>query len=1514
MLRFHEQSKTKDVMQSDDFDLKDKDNFCASIHACVADYVPLENEQFQELVIESKGNHYVAHIEKILDVDFLDAKPVDADEAIEAIKNLPHKTNLLTDESFTQLQAMLRKHKDLLQPPDGKPLSVVTKHVITEKPGAIPSYERARRLGPAEMTELHKQIQFLLGMDYIEPTKSPYGAPVIFAPKKDGSLRLACDFRKLNRQTVIPEGGLPKIEEIFDIIGQPGKKVFSSMDLRWGFWNILNTPETAQKATITTPLGSYAWKVLPFGVSGAPRTMQFAMEEILRPFLSKFCMVYLDDVFIFSDNEEQHAEHLRLILAALEKAKMKINLAKCQFFKSEINCLGWIIGVDGRRVQPSKIKAITAWPIPKNAPEIAQFMGAVKHLAPVIPNLSEMAVPLNEATHGLDIKKRQSHPPPVEWTKDMQKSFDALKSALTSPAVLRIPDITKPFTIQCDASGKAIAATLFQNYDGKDYPVAYISKKLSDQEQRWPIGEKEAFSFVYAFKKWDHYLFGAKVEILGDHKPLIALRTNPKPTRKQAGWLAFLESFDYIYNHIKGENNVLADAMSRRSDYVDVNFTTLVMYLMAEDDFDLYGKVDIDYMPRDDDYSCGAPLELINTIFGFPYDIGSDIEDSIYDVSALNVAYINHSAFTYDNLLSSKTLRESDALPSLQKLQSWLANPSNLYAHDKTARQAILDIRADKPTDFVLESSTDVLFYRTKRDNKPRLFVPEVMQATVMDLIHSSPLAGHLGNAKTTEKVKRHFYWPGMDADIVEHVSKCVVCQKFKYRTHKPPSLHLPFDIPDHPWQVFHMDFKTGLPTATDGSDAFLIVTCKLTKMSHVIPCKSTISAIETGDLLFEHVFKLHGFPEKIISDRDPRFTSAEWRDMFEHLYTRLGLSTARHPQTDGQAERGVRTFVEMLRVFCNENAKGWHRLIGACEYAYNDSLHPSTGFTPFQLNFGRDPNTPISLLIRSYATVPPGSTHSFQHLKHYATAIEQTKRSLHKSNEKQAARLAARSSGNYYFEPGDWVYLENPTKLNLSDLAPFAERYIGPLLVTRVVAPNVYELDTSTDSRVRLRHPVFNGDKLKPASGPSDSEPSKELLDFENSLLMDTPLLDALRPPLVQLPPVTRPQAAKTVKSGTLSIESLDYSVDMSNEVETHSLSITLTNGKKHDAVEFFGNNSPFSTKSVKDKFFGQLRQKIDSLLLPPSAPRVVQDYLGKYFTANTKPPIGCIILAVDVNDGMFILYSDGDSVGLEKSEVLRTLKNAPAIHAITAFPTSVKDVSTFSWDMHDPLHILALLQLFQPGDWQSRHATQLCNKMYGGTRFNPLLVRTDNVEIIDFAQHLNVAHLKLKKGLDPFAGTRTIPTTFKRQFDVLLQSNDVNGMFPCNFKLDGINPQSYTVDKLGRFDYVITSIPFAFADIAVPLLISKFEAAFFHLPSWYCFQGSRFRHDFLKKLVLERRIIVLNVNTTRNQEFGRYAIWLCVFRTRDLAHKYLKRVNRLFENSLPVFFGNSYGPTASN
>jgi hypothetical protein len=872
------------------------------------------------------------------------------------------------------------------------------------------------------------------------------------------------------------------------------------------------------------------------------------------------------------------------------------------------------------------------------------------------------------------------------------------------------------------------------------------------------------------------------------------------------------------------------------------------------------------------------------------------------------------------------------SLPALTRLESFLSNPTAVYQHDSEASSLLKQLASERPPKNYIVDDYGALFYSPSSKDVKRLYVPQRLRNEVLTLLHSNPLSGHLAKDKTTKRIKRYFHWEGIDADVVDFIKSCDACTSSKYRTHKASKIHVPYPIPDYPWQVFYMDFKTGLPRTKRGHDSFVVFVDKLTKRMHAVPCKKTITSEQTAHIVFWEIIRHHGIPETVISDRGPQFTAAYWKTLWTTIFTKLNMSTARHPNTDSQAERGVRTIVEMLRSFCHENVTDWDDLIGANEFAYNDSVHPLTGYTPFQLDIGRTPHTPISLMLKRFQTSISGSDNSFAFLSRWSQSIEQTKRRLEEYNDKQAKLLRSRSSAPIFYEPGDWVKIENPSVNDIRRLPALVDRFIGPYKVLEVVAPGTYKLDFagSKDSRVIHRHPNISGEKMKPYSfrrldtpifDEDTNLPSTTQTDLispsllKPSLVPPLPIAINLPPPnVIQLPPAQHEQVVlpplPTPDVDVAQVPQIDPVVPETetkpqlefigfDKVEIQGLTTAVVNIRFGSllttADDFLETDKAANSKIKRKKLFGLFKQLLQKL--PSSNFTSPFDSIGSVLKLKLhNRAISVCVLAVDQEGSAYLLWSDGDAKGVTKESW-----DQMSSHQINL---TLADLHEHNWNLRDPTDMKRLLTTLTPGAWNEQHATKLSNQVLGGSRFNPLLVVTDNEEVQSLIKCLKMDKLKSKLGLDPFAGTRAIPQGFAKE-GVKLYTNDLNPLFPAHFHLDALNPSSYVPGKLCRFDYVVTSIPFAFADIAVPLLMLSYEAIFLHLPSWYLFQGSRFRHEYLKDLVLQRRIITLNVNKTRNKQFGKFAIWVCIFKTRDLAHTYLTNVNQFFEQSLSVYFG---------
>ncbi|KAJ9510078.1 hypothetical protein QJQ45_011724 [Haematococcus lacustris] len=331
-----------------------------------------------------------------------------------------------------------------------------------------------------EHDELRRQITDLLAKGLIEPSSSPFAAPVLFVQKKSGELRMCIDYRQLNKITIRDQYPLPRIDDLFDQLA--GKTVFSSLDLQAGYHQIRIPAEDVPKTAFRTPEGHYQFKVLCFGLTNAPATFQRVMNEAFAEVINDCALVYLDDILVMSENTEEHLVHLRRVFDLLRKNKFYAKLSKCEFMKRTLMFLGHIISAQGISVDPCKVTAISNWPVPTSLKTLQSFLGAANYVRKFVHNFSTIAAPLTNLTG----PKKDSFPWKA-WPQAELDAFNALKQAISNVPMLKLPDHSKPFQVHCDASLEGIGAVLMQ--DG--YPLAYYSRKLIPAEVNYTTGEQE---------------------------------------------------------------------------------------------------------------------------------------------------------------------------------------------------------------------------------------------------------------------------------------------------------------------------------------------------------------------------------------------------------------------------------------------------------------------------------------------------------------------------------------------------------------------------------------------------------------------------------------------------------------------------------------------------------------------------------------------------------------------------------------------------------------------------------------------------------------------------------------------------------------------------------------------------------------------------------------------------------------------------------------------------------------
>ena len=463
----------------------------------------------------------------------------------------------------------------------GLPPERDTEFNIELLPGTAPISISPYRMAPLELKELKTQLQELLDKGFIRPSVSPWGAPVLFVKKKDGTLRLCIDYRQLNKVTVKNKYPLPRVDDLFDQL--QGAQVFSKIDLRSGYHQLKIAETDIPKTAFRTRYGHYEFLVMPFGLTNAPAVFMALMNKVFQSYLDKFVIVFIDDILIYSRNKSEHEQHLRTVLQTLREKQLYAKFSKCEFWLDQVVFLGHVVSAKGIKVDPTKIEAVVKWDPPRNVTEVRSFLGLAGYYRRFVEGFSIIATPLTKL-----LRKHVE----FRWTDVCQQSFEELKARLTSAPVLANPSGTGGFVIYSDASYQGLGCVLMQH--GK--VIAYASRQLRPYEVTYPTHDLELAAVVFALKIWRHYLYGETFQIFTDHKSLKYLMSQKELNMRQRRWLELLKDYDCTIEYHPGKANVVADALSRKSSSssvasLKVNILPYLIDLRAMDvDLDMHSS------------------------------------------------------------------------------------------------------------------------------------------------------------------------------------------------------------------------------------------------------------------------------------------------------------------------------------------------------------------------------------------------------------------------------------------------------------------------------------------------------------------------------------------------------------------------------------------------------------------------------------------------------------------------------------------------------------------------------------------------------------------------------------------------------------------------------------------------------------------------------------------------------------------------------------------------------------
>ena len=455
-------------------------------------------------------------------------------------------------------------------------------HKINLKANAKPVKQRCYRVTKFKSDIIKEELIKLIKKKLVVPSYSEWSSPVVVVPKANGKWRLCVDYRKVNDLTEKDSYALPYIDEIFDSLD--GAKIFTTMDLYSGYHQILMDEESVEITSFTTKFGNYQFKVMPFGLTGAPATFQREMNRILFPLIGKCVFNFIDDILIYSKTVEEHIQHIKQVLAIFKEHKLKINIEKCHFMQTEVEVLGHKISTKGLSPQNSKIEAIKAWKEPTNIHELRSFLGAVGYYRNFINEYAQTSAPLCKL-----LRKGVKY----KWNNEQKQSFTKLKEKLINAPILKYPDFSKEFIIRTDASYEGIGGVLLQKDESEiEHPIHFISRSLTKAEKNYGITDLEGTALYYCITKLKPYIMGSpfRTIVFTDHKPLLGLFNNKEPNNaRQTRWCLTASMLKVDIRYEQGKKNVVADALSRMKN--DKEQKVLAIKTNKDDENDSLSKV-----------------------------------------------------------------------------------------------------------------------------------------------------------------------------------------------------------------------------------------------------------------------------------------------------------------------------------------------------------------------------------------------------------------------------------------------------------------------------------------------------------------------------------------------------------------------------------------------------------------------------------------------------------------------------------------------------------------------------------------------------------------------------------------------------------------------------------------------------------------------------------------------------------------------------------------------------------
>lgn len=797
-------------------------------------------------------------------------------------------------------------------------------------------YSKLYRLPPQHEKEVEDQIAEMEKQGIIRKSHSRYASPIVVVAKKPDSsgkqkYRICVDYRKLNEITVDDKFPLPNIDGILDKLGRA--QYFTTLDLAKGYHQIRMHQDDIHKTAFITPKGLYEYTRMPFGLKNAPATFQRLMNEILRDFINKICVVYLDDILIFSTSLQEHISSIRKIFQVLNKHNLKIQFDKCSFLKKETEFLGHILTDEGMKPNPNKIKCIEDYPLPVSERQLRGLLGMTGYYRKFIEGYAKLACPMTKYLK----KGAKINPKDPEYIS----AFERLKQNLIAYPILKFPDFDKSFELTTDASNYAIGAVLSQDKQ----PVCYASRTLNDHERNYSTTDKEFLAIIWAVTYFRPYLWGRHFKIITDHQPIKYLNrkyTGKEFSQRTQRWLLKLQEYQFDIEYLKGKDNKVADFLSRIPTDENIKLPEVSIE-------ELSGRAS-------SDNSSNFPME------NHVDDLDSSnfsMENHVDDLTLPDNATVHSES---EQLLDHYPIR--DTIINHYKTQLILTNEVKddcEMIHGNRRINVNLTLRDDQISNllkrYIVKGKTGIYTELSDSDYN------RVQQISINLFSHDKELkfekvtkmardiktedelnkqiskyhtneSLHSGIIETWHQLKTKIYYPKLFEHIRKIINNCERCMLIKYERNPIKPKFQISETPSRKNEVLHLDLFH------INRRIYMTLIDKFTKKAYIYEVPS-LNFICKREKLFEH-FSKFGKPKKIILDNE--FKSLTSFFMGEQID--IHFCKPRSHTGNSDIERLHLSLQEKLTGLDDPRLTLNEKLFKAIE-VYNDRYHSTIKCTP---------------------------------------------------------------------------------------------------------------------------------------------------------------------------------------------------------------------------------------------------------------------------------------------------------------------------------------------------------------------------------------------------------------------------------------------------------------------------------------------------------------------------------------------------------------------------------------